>query len=355
MDPERLLRIPARMQQLVDDGVIAGAVMLLARNGEVVLNEAVGYQDLDSRKPMTLDTIFQIQSMTKPVTATAAMILVEEGLMRINDRVAKYLPEFRKEPHSKITILHLLSHRSGLPHGHLSDQEPPTFSTLKEVVSGNARETLLFEPGQGRQYSNRGLETLGRVIEVVSGKPYDQFVNERILSPLSMTDTFFRTPRDKAERVATIYKFANGRLDRMDLDPTLAFTYPHSGAGLLSTAKDTFAFYQMTLEGGSYKGRRILSLAAVKTMTSLHSQFPPTARSSGEGLIWWLIAEPMGTRALPMQSEGAYGHGGYWGTLGWVDPTTGLVGVFMTHTFDASYRTDIGSKFAAMAAAAVED
>ena len=354
MDRERLSRIPARMQQFVDDGMMAGAVMLLARHGEVVLNEAVGYQDLGSRKPMSVETIFQIQSMTKPVTATAAMILVEEGLLRLSDPVAKYLPEFQeRDPLPKITIRQLLTHSSGLPHGHHADRDPPTFDTLAEVVAENARQKLLFEPGQGRRYSNLGMETLGRVIEVVSRKPYEQFLRERIFGPLGMKDSFFRTPGDKADRVATIYEFADDKPHRVEVDPARPFTYPHPGAGLLSTTEDMF--YQMTLEGGSYRGQRILSRAAVKTMTAVHSEIPPGGQISGGGLTCWVVAEPMGTRGLPMQSEGSYGHGGYWGTLGWVDPATGLVGLFLTHSFDASDRRNLASRFVAMAAAAVED
>ncbi len=353
---ERLSRIPARMQQFVDSGTMAGAVMLLAVDGEVVLHEAVGYQDLDTRTPMSIETIFQIQSMTKPLTATAAMILVENGLLRLTDPVAKYLPEFgAREPLTKITIHHLLTHSSGLPHGHLSDQDPPEATTLAAVVADNAIQTLLFEPGHGQQYSNLGLESLGRVIEVVAGKPYDEFLKESIFDPLEMKDSFFRIPRAESDRVATIYQFDEAGAHRIDVEPTRPFTYVHPGAGMLSTARDLFAFYQMTLDGGASGSRRVLSSAAVKTMTALHIELPPDARTSGQGLIWWVVAEPMGLKDLPMQTKGTYGHAGYWGTVGWVDPATGLVGVFLTHSFDPADRMAIGQRFVAMAAAALED
>ncbi len=353
---ERLSRIPARMQQFVDDGMMAGAVMLIAVDGEVVLHEAVGYQDLDTRTPMSVETIFQVQSMTKPVSATAAMILVEDGLLRLTDPVARYLPEFRtREPLTRITVHHLLTHSSGLPHGHLSDQDPPNSTTLAAVVADNATQTLLFEPGQSQLYSNLGLETLGRVIEVVSGKPYEEFLKERIFDPLEMEDSFFRTPSDKSDRVATIYQFDESGPLRIDVDPTRPFAYMHPGAGLLSTARDLFAFYQMTLNGGVFGGRRVLSPAGVKTMTALHIKLPPSARTTGRGMVWWVVAEPMGVKDLPMQTKGTYGHAGYWGTLGWVDPTTGLVGVFLTHSFDPSDRRDIAQRFVAMAAAALEN
>ena len=349
---ERLSRIPARMQQFVDDGMIAGAVMLLAVDGEIVLHEAVGYRDLDTRTPMNVETIFQMQSMTKPVSATAAMILVEDGLLRLTDPVARYLPEFRtREQLTRITVQHLLTHSSGLPHGHLSGQDPPTSNSLAAVVADNATETLLYEPGESQVYSNLGLETLGRVIEVVSGKPYEEFLKERIFDPLDMEDSFFRAPSDKSDRGAMIYELDESGLQRVDVDPMLAFNYPHPGGGLLSTAKDMFAFYQMTLDGG----HRVLSPAGVKTMTALHIELPPSSIQTGRGMVWWVVAEPMGVKDLPMQTKGTYGHAGYWGTLGWVDPTTGLVGVFLTHSFDPSDRRDIGQRFVAMAAAALEN
>ena len=210
---ERLSRTPSRMQQFVDDGKMAGAVMLLAVEGQVVLHEAVGYQDVDTRTSMSVNSLFQIQSMTKPVTAVATMILVEDGSLRLSDPVAKYLPEFRtRDSLRNITVLHLLTHSSGLPHGHLSDRDPPNSDSLAAVVADNAKATLLFESGEARQYSNLGIETLGRVIEVISEKRYDEFLMERILGPLEMNHTFFRVPPEEADRVANIYSLDGSEL-----------------------------------------------------------------------------------------------------------------------------------------------
>ncbi len=346
MDPERLARIPVRMKQFVDDGLISGAVMLLARHGKVVLHEAVGYRDVEKRDTMRTDVIFQVQSMTKPTTAVGIMILVEEGRLRLNDPVEMYLPEFRgqtlaptadgeqpkiQQPVRPITIRDLLTHTSGMPHGHHAYATAPAAGTLEEVVASNARQPLARQPGAAFLYSSLGFETLGRIIEVVSGRPYDAFVEERILRPLGMKDSFFFPHPGQCARIATIYELTDGNLVRFGGDPCRPFTYPNPAGGMFSTAADMFAFYQMMLQGGSYDGVRILSRASVDAMTAPHVSVPPGGAISGVGLGWWVVQEPVGTVGLPLQSNSSYGHAGYWGTIGWVDPKTDLVGVFLIH------------------------
>jgi CubicO group peptidase (beta-lactamase class C family) len=344
MNPERLSEIPVRIQQFVNEGVISGAVMMLALNGEIVLHEAVGYQDVESQQTMKLGTIFQIQSMTKQVTAVGIMILIEEGRLRLNDPVEMHLPEFQGQkmirntdsdqhmtqlPQRPITIRDLLTHTSGMPHGHHAYRTAPEVETLEEVVASNAQLPLEFEPGTNFLYSNLGFETLGRIIEVVSGKPYEQFLQERIFRPLGMEDSFFFFPFEKHDRLASIYEFENGKLQKLDVDTSRPFRYSHPGGGMFSTAADMFIFYQMTLQRGNYNGQRILSAASVEVMTAPHVSRPPSAATSGYGFGWWVVQEPIGTTGLPLQSNGSYGHAGYWGTIGWVDPKTGLVGVFL--------------------------
>lgn len=269
MDAQRLARIPERMQEFVDDGMISGAVMLVARHGDVVLHEAVGHRDTESRDPMRRDTIFQIQSMTKPVTALAAMILLEEGLLRLNDPVEMYLPEFRgqtlasrsagvdeqtaeQQPVRPITIRDLLTHTSGMPHGHHAYATAPAARTLEEVVASNARQPLVSEPGTTFLYSSLAMETLGRLIEVGSGRRYEQFLQERIFAPLGMKDSFFIAQPTQCARIAAIYERTDGTLTRFNGDPCSPFTYPNPAGGMFSTAADMFAFHQMTLQGGTY-------------------------------------------------------------------------------------------------------
>ncbi|HTM52084.1 MAG TPA: serine hydrolase domain-containing protein, partial [Bryobacteraceae bacterium] len=358
MDPERLARIPARMKTFVEKGTIAGAVMLIERHGVVASLDAVGYQDLESRKPMRADTIFQIMSMTKPVTATGIMILLEEGKLALSDPVEKHLPEFRgqwliesqtadrksrtlKRPSRPITIRDLLTHTSGMP------GTPPEGAKeilqkmdmpLKDAVAIYSQQPLDFEPGTKWQYSNSGIATLGRIIEVESGMAYEKFLDERIFRPLGMKDSFFFTTPERTERIAMVYKIENGKLKRSGAeilggDPALyrrGAKYSGPEYGLYSTAHDLSLFYQMMLNGGTLNGKRILSKASVEAATALHTgEIEPAGHSAGMGygLAWTVVRDPLGT--LQLQSIGTFGHGGAFGTQGWVDPKKDLVGVFL--------------------------
>lgn len=356
MDPERLARIPARMKEFVDSGTVAGVVTLVARHGVVVSLEAVGYQDLETKTPMRADSIFQIRSMTKPITAVGIMILLEEGRLLLSDPVEKYVPEFRdqlvvdkragekvltiKKPSRPITIIDLLTHTSGMP-----EDEVPTHDkqgkTLAENVAILSRKPLEFEPGTKVLYSDAGFEILGRIIEVSSGKPYAKFLEERILRPLGMKDSFFFPPSEKYNRIASAYKPVNGKLTRVEgpLNPVwqsqgpdghraflAAVQYPGPSWGLFSTASDMAAFYQMMLNGGTYKGAQILSRASVEAMTA---DYIGDLGPDGYGLGWGVHRKRPSSGLLALESVGAYGKGGLRGTFGWVDPQKDLVGIFM--------------------------
>ena len=316
MDPERLARIPARMKEFLDSGTIAGAVTLVARHGVAVSLEAVGYQDLETKTPMRSDSIFQIRSMTKPITAVGIMILLEEGRLLLSDPVEKYVPEFRdqlvvdkrlgekvlttKKPSRPITIRDLLTHTSGMP-----EDEVPTHhkqgKTLAENVAILSQEPLEFEPGTKFLYSDAGFETLGRIIEVASGQPYEKFIEQRILRPLGMKDSFFFPPAEKYNRIASAYKPQNGKLKRVEgsLNPdwqtqgpeayrafVASVEYPGPSWGMFSTASDMAAFYQMMLNGGTYNGVRILSRASVEAMTAVQTGDLVPERWWGYGLGW---------------------------------------------------------------------
>jgi len=188
MNPERLARIPARMQAFVDRGTAAGFVTLVARHGQLASLEAVGYQDRESRTPMRADTIFQIMSMSKPVTGVGIMILMEEGRLSLLDAVEKHLPEYRgqtmsngSKPKRPITIRDLMTHTSGMPGGSPDALKGPRGNwdhTLAEEVAIESQMKLLSDPGLQWRYSNAGIATLGRIIEVVSGQPFERFIHE---------------------------------------------------------------------------------------------------------------------------------------------------------------------------------
>ncbi len=358
MDPGRLARIPVRMQSFVDKGTIAGTVTLVARHGAVASLEAVGFQDLESKKPMRADTIFQIMSMTKPVTAVGIMMLEEEGKLAVGDPVEKYLPEFRGmwvvdsrdgdkarslvKPSRLITIRDLLTHTSGL-----YANNPPAMGDLKawmamplaQVVAIGSQQPLDFQPGVKWQYSNIGIATLGRIIEVVADQPFEKFMESRIFQPLGMKDSYFFPPAEKFDRIASCYELDHDKLKKMGED-TLgggALLYrkgarnPLPEGGIYSTAADMAAFYQMMLNGGTYNGARLLSRSTVQVMTAIHTGDLDAGHSAGMGygLAWAIARLPVAQVTLPLVSIGTYGHGGAFGTQGWVDPAKDLVGVFL--------------------------
>lgn len=368
LDGARLAQIAPRMKNYVDKGTIAGVVTLLARHGQIAHFEATGYQDLESKKPMRTDTLFEIMSMTKPVVGVAIMILAEEGKLALTDPVEKHLPEFRnqwmiaerdgdrsrtlKRPQRPITIRDLMTHTSGMPGG--MGAVDAWKRSLAESVAIASQQPLEFEPGTRWLYSNTGINTLGRIIEVVSDKPFETFVAERIFQPLGMKDSSFFLPADKKDRIATVYTLREGKLVRADLNHRQGQKNPLPAGGMYSTAADMAAFYQMMLNGGVYNGKRILSKAAVEVMTRNHTGDIPAGHGPGLsfGLTWNVVKDPMGT--LAMASIGAYSHGGAFGTFGWVDPAKDLIGVFMIQRAGGG-GSDERNAFVAMANGAVLD
>ncbi|MBS1790736.1 MAG: beta-lactamase family protein [Acidobacteria bacterium] len=372
-DPQRLARLNERMKSFVDRGRTSGMVTLLAHQGKIVQQSALGFQDLESRKPMTENTIFQIASMTKPITCVGIMILAEEGLLSITDPVEKFLPGFAKlqirekaegdveeirKPKRKITLRDLMTHTSGMSSGYpeeFKDLFTKRDHTLAEAVEAFPTRFLDFEPGTKWGYSNMGIATLGRIIEIVSGKGYDEFLTERIFKPLGMNDSHFFVPEGKRDRIATIYKLENGKLVKADVDLyRQGAKYPAPEAGLYSTAPDLFQFYQMMLNGGMLDGKRILSKFSVEVMTAnqtgnLTAGFSPGV---GYGLGWSVVRNPEGMFRL--NSIGTFGHGGLWKTYGWVDPKKELVGlILMQRLSDDGDLADEFNAFMTMAAVAM--
>ncbi|HWT04088.1 MAG TPA: serine hydrolase domain-containing protein [Pyrinomonadaceae bacterium] len=359
MDAGRLRMIPARMKSLVERGNMAGAVTLVARRGEVVSFEAVGFQDLGNRKPMRTDTIFDTRSVTKVVTAVGVMILMEEGRLALNDPVERYLPEFK--PRGKfgpIRIRHLLTHTAGLPLYRLPESEEMAIKrnrTLADYVSFLSKQEPEYEPGTQHRYMSGGFAVLGRIIEVVSGKPYEQFMRERVFEPLGMKDSFFFVPPEKRDRVAAIYRLREGRLERWEeieaFNRRAIYTGPEFA--MHSTASDLLAFCRMMLDGGTYKGRRILSRMSVDAMTqnqTLYVKSAVTGRPVHQGLGWGLNGDPLFD--FPLTSKGSFGHNGAFGAIIWIDPEKKLIRIFLEHRLGFNNESNL---FMAMAGSAVID
>ena len=348
MDSERLAAIPKRMQAFADQKSAAGYVMLVAHEGKVVLHEAVGLRDVASGAKMTQDAIFKIASMTKPITATAVMMLAEEGKLSPVDMVETHLPEFRGQkmllsqdgdqvtlgpPARPITIRDLLTHTSGMPGGGPEGAKSLFLTrdrTLAEAAALYSQLPLSFEPGSKWQYSNTGIATLGRIVEVVSGMPYEEFLRTRIFEPLGMKDTEFYPSTDKRGRVAPVYESVDGKLKPGNIPLVWpAQLYPAPEGGLHSTASDLVRFYQMFLNGGELDGVRIVSPSTVEVMTRNHTGdltagFAP---GMGFGFGWTLVRNAAGTARG--NSIGTYGHGGAWRTYAFIDPVKKLIGVLL--------------------------
>ena len=363
LDAAQLSKLRARMKSFVDQGSIAGAVTLIARNGRVVSLDAVGYHDLESKKPMRTDSIFDIRSVTKPITAIGIMILMEEGKLALNDSVEKYLPAFGRTQTSQssttaITIHHLLTHTSGLPSGRPPEIEEITIRrdrTLAEAVTYFSKQVPEFEPGTQFRYYSGGYAILGRIIEVVSGKPFEQFIEERIFKPLGMKDSFFFIPVAKRDRVASIYRVLEGKLSRWrELETySLSAKYPAPEFGMYSTASDLYRLCQMMLNGGIINGRRILSRKSVELMVQNHTmniKSASTQKPAHQGLGWGLGGYPMDD--FPLTTPDSFGHNGAFGAIIWIDPKDELVRIFLEHRFGFFNESNI---FMAMAGAAVTD
>ena len=327
--------IKPAMQKFVDDGDLAGAVTLVGNKDGILNHEAVGQRDLADQSPMQKDALFRIASMTKPITAIAIMILVDEGKLSPDDDVAKHLPEFAnatlvgdKKPSRPLKVRDLLTHTGGLPN------YPKEFAeiymkrdrTLAETSKTVATLPLQFEPGSKWAYCNSGIDTLGRIVEVVSGESFEAFLQKRVFDPLRMKDTAFYPSPEQMKRLAKTYNKKDGKLV---LEMNLIGlpekpTFPIPAGGLISCGADLAELYRMMLNKGELNGKRILSEKAVAEMTRTQTGDIATGFVPGMsfGYGWAVVKEPKGVTA--MMSAGTYGHGGAFGTQGWIDPKQDL-------------------------------
>ncbi len=388
---DRLARIDTAIEAEVAAGKIPGAVALVARNGEVAYYKRFGFADIDAQTPMQLDSIFRIASMTKAVTSVAAMMLYEQGHFQLNDALAKYIPEFANMtvisevdeqgnitatvPASKpIRIIDLLTHSSGISYPFIPGKLQASYQaagiidgltiedkTLASQMQLLATQPLLFEPGSQFAY---GLSTdvLGYLVEVVSGKPLDQFFAEQLFQPLGMNDTYFYVPEAKADRLVTLYNDVDGvgLVEHQGSDlvsgvndalyPIVgAKTYFSGGAGLSSTARDYARFLQMLLNDGELDGVRILGRKSVELMR--------TGRVDWDGDdvpdfgLGFVVVSDVGKRG-ELTSVGTYAWGGAFNTVFWIDPSEQLVGVYMSQARPT--KSDMGDRFSTLVYQALE-
>jgi CubicO group peptidase (beta-lactamase class C family) len=369
MSARRLADIPGRMQEYVDAHQTAGTVSIVARHGKVVSFEAVGYQDLETQRPMRRDSMFRIASLTKPITCAGVMVLVDEGRISVIDPVEKFLPEYKgiqlkgcsgrsaygcagTAPARPINIEDLMTHTSGLQ----SDTDGGEPKTLGELAALGAKTQLLFEPGTQWNYSNVGYNVLGRIIEVVAKQPYDAFLQQRIFEPLGMKETYFFVPTEKRERVATLYTLtANGLQRTAGHEISSTPGIPHPAGGLVSTAEDIFRFNMMMRNHGVLDGRRVLSSAAVALMTTSHTGELKAGWVPGVGHGYGYEVVRNAEGMFRYNSLGSFVKGGAYRTYEWVDPEKDLVGVFMMQLTNGGGDTaDEINSLMAISAAAVE-
>ncbi len=362
-EPPVIPAVRESMRRFVEDREVAGAVTLVATPDRVVHLDAAGMADIESGGPMRPDSIFWIASMTKPITATAVLMLQDRGKLTVDDPVERHLPEFERlrgpdgEP-ARVTIRHLLTHTSGLAEA--TPEESREARTLADLIPHFVEKPLRFEPGSKWEYCQSGINTAGRIVEVVSGEPFEEFLRAELFEPLGMEDTTFFLSEEQLPRLATSYRrTAEGALEPSEIrflqgrGPTDRDRYPAANGGLFSTAPDYLRFCRMILGGGEYEGRRFLRPESVRLMTTIQTGDLQTGFTPGNGwgLGWCVVREPQGVTA--MLSPGTFGHGGAYGTQVWIDPGRGRIDLLMVQraNFPNSDASEVRRAFEEAAAA----
>jgi len=389
---DRLARIDLMCADAVKSGDLPGIVTLVARKGKIVQWKAYGMADAQSGKTMKRDDIFRIASQTKAITATAVMMLWEEGKFQLDDPISKYIPEFKNQqvlktfqysdttwtgvPVSKeITIRHLLTHTSGIGYGFIDGDERfkmiygkagivDAFTTEKVTLSENikklAKMPLHHNPGENYTYSE-GLDVLGYLVQIVSGMAFDEFLRTHIFDPLGMNDTRFYLPDSKAGRLVAVQHKVNGEWQKFPVtvyDPEYpikgAKTYFPGGAGLSSTVKDYATFLQMYLNGGEYNGIRLLSRTTVNAILS--NQIGDIWGNNSDtkyGLAFGLLTQS-GQNKGGKGSEGTFDWGGYFNTQYFADPKENVIGIIFKQT-QGPVNDETGWKFRQLVGQSIDD
>ncbi len=349
---ERLERIRPVMQGYVEKENLPGFLTVVARRGKIVHFETIGMRDMENKKPIEPDTIFRIYSMSKPITSVAVMMLYEEGKFQLNTPVSKFIPEFENmkvynedqteilDAKKKVTIKHLLIHTAGLTYGWGDKPVDERYkelkifekdSTLADMVKKLGDIPLVHEPGEKWTYGV-SVDVLGYFVEVVSGMPFEEFLQTRLFKPLGMVDTGFSVPPEKVDRYAALYRSnKEDGLERVGDAPLandeVSF-FPSGGGGLVSTAADYMRFSQMLLNGGELDGVRILGKKTVELM-----RYPHHEDWFGLGFAVVTDKEPPDT----LESIGNFSWGGAAATTFWIDPEEELIGLLMTQILSNPY------------------
>jgi CubicO group peptidase (beta-lactamase class C family) len=357
MSPARLREATEAVRRWIEDGRIVGAVMLVIRNDRVVLFDAAGMADRERQEAMTVGAICRMRSMTKPLIGTAVLMLVEEGRIALKDPVAKYLPSFRGPRSRDITVHQLLTHTSGLTGAIYDTLKGTEYKTLREAVDAVGAKGPEHDPGTKYEYSDPGTSTLGALIAEVSGMPAEKFLEARILGPLGMKDSIchFTTDDPRAPRVAATYHGGPGKWEKYwDRTQPQLLPFFRASGGLYASALDYVRFMSMMLKGGEFGGRRLLSRASVTLATSPHADavFTPEERAKRSTFygLHWIAHTDKYTRVEPPLVPGMFSHGGSDGTLAWADPSSGVIGVYLTQ----SRGNGSGGEFMRLVQAAVE-
>lgn len=357
LSAEHLQNATAVLRQAVADRKIAGAVALVARHGKIAYLEPVGLRDVAARAPMDERTLFRIYSQTKAVTAVAVMMLQEAGQLRLADAVATYLPEFKnlmvqtpeglRAPARAVTIEDLLLHTSGLSHRsselYQSRRVRVRSQALPQFVTNITKAPLMEDPGTRFRYSE-GTTALGRLVEVISGRPFDVFVTERILKPLGMDDTSFWVEGAAQARLATVYQAGpSGGLAPFEIEEEVPFTTRpaliEGAVGLVSSAPDFLRFCQMLLNKGELDGVRLLSAKTVESMTKNGLPAPVLQQRGGGATGWGLANVDVVMTPSPrgyLTAAGEYGWDGSAGTFFAIDPARDLVVMLLSQNVPAS-------------------
>jgi CubicO group peptidase (beta-lactamase class C family) len=376
----QLKRLEEVTKKQIDDGLVPGAVMLVARRGKIAWLNVQGKRDPAQADPMKLDSIFRIYSMTKPIVSATLMQLVEEGRLQITDPVSKYLPEIGNmkvgteatvdgkptlqlaDPTRPMTVQDLLRHTAGLTYGsrgtslinasYVDAKIGSREFTVQEMVSRLSKLALKFNPGDRWEYSV-AVDVQGRLIEVLTGKKLSEAVAERVLQPLGMVDTGFQVPAAKLARAAQPGPRPNGQpmTPRFKVDD--GAPYESGGGGMLSTMEDYLRFTMALANGGVFQGKRILGKQTLAFMTADHTGSRP-GRPPGTGFgLGFEVRTRVGDSALP-GSLGEYGWAGNAGTLFWIDPKEQLIAIYMVQVSDPD-RIELRNRFRTMVQAAIVD
>ena len=388
LSTERLARIHEAVQRHIDAGALSGAVTLVARHGRIAHLEAHGLMDIESKRPMPRDGVFRLASMSKPITAVAVMMMVEEGKVRLSDPVSRFIPEFKSmkvavaKPNARgggaapvgpggpggrggpppevdlvsatreITIRDLLTHGSGLMSGGLGNATAGAAATrgpndtLATYIPKLGAVALDFQPSTLWRYSGlAGFDVLSRVVEIASGKPYDQFLRERLFDPLGMKDSGFALTPAIQPRLVTLYRRGQNGLERLpDQSGLSSATYFSGAGGLVSTAEDYAQFGTMLVNGGEWNGKRYLSPRTIELMASNHTgemaggQMGMSPKGIGFGLGVQVVDDPVA--ADRRVSRAAWGWAGAYGTNVHIEPAADMVQIILMQTSTPALQRD---------------